>query len=112
MFLTHIDEEGRDSPAILIENATAANRAANIPEFVNLAGRNLRGSMCRLWTLIAVSAMRCELTRKGEYDEAIALWNRVLAMSPGDPKAHNNLGFALARRNRPDEALASPRNRP
>ena len=27
MFLTHLDEDGRDSPAILIPNATAANRA-------------------------------------------------------------------------------------
>jgi hypothetical protein len=36
LFLTHIDEDGNDSPAILIENATAANRASNIPEFVNI----------------------------------------------------------------------------
>ena len=36
MFLTHIDEDGNDSPAILIENSTAANRAVNIPEFVNI----------------------------------------------------------------------------
>jgi len=36
MFLTHIDENGDDSPAILIENSTAANRAVNIPEFVNM----------------------------------------------------------------------------
>ena len=36
MFLTHLDENGHDSPAILIENATAANRAVNIPEFVNI----------------------------------------------------------------------------
>jgi len=36
MFLTHIDEQGNDSPAILIDNATAANRAVNIPEFVNI----------------------------------------------------------------------------
>jgi Tol biopolymer transport system component len=38
MYLTHIDENGNDSPAILIDNATAANRAVNIPEFVNIAG--------------------------------------------------------------------------
>jgi hypothetical protein len=37
MYLTHIDENGNDSPAILIDNATAANRAVNIPEFVNMA---------------------------------------------------------------------------
>jgi hypothetical protein len=35
MYLTHIDSDGNDSPAILIDNATAANRAVNIPEFVN-----------------------------------------------------------------------------
>jgi len=36
LFLTHIDENGSDSPAILIPNSTAANRAANLPEFVNI----------------------------------------------------------------------------
>ncbi len=36
MFLTHLDEKGQDSPPILIDNATAANRAVNIPEFVNI----------------------------------------------------------------------------
>ncbi len=37
MYLTHIDAGGQDSPAILIDNATAANRAVNLPEFVNMA---------------------------------------------------------------------------
>ncbi len=36
MYLTHIDRDGNDSPAILIDNATAANRAVNLPEFVNI----------------------------------------------------------------------------
>ena len=36
MYLTHIDADGNDSPAILIDNATAANRAVNIPEFANI----------------------------------------------------------------------------
>lgn len=38
MYLTHIDADGNDSPAILIDNTTAANRAVNIPEFVNIEG--------------------------------------------------------------------------
>jgi hypothetical protein len=37
MYLTHIDANGNDSPAILIDNTTAANRAVNLPEFVNIA---------------------------------------------------------------------------
>jgi Tol biopolymer transport system component len=41
MFLTHVDEAGNDSPAILIENATDANRAVNIPEFVNIPADGL-----------------------------------------------------------------------
>jgi Tol biopolymer transport system component len=36
MYLTHLDAEGKDSPAILIENSTASNRAVNLPEFVNI----------------------------------------------------------------------------
>jgi Tol biopolymer transport system component len=42
MFLTHLDEDGNDSPAILIDNATASNRAVNIPEFVNIPPDGLR----------------------------------------------------------------------
>jgi len=36
MFLTHVDEQGQDSPAVLIPNSTAANRAVNLPEFANI----------------------------------------------------------------------------
>jgi tetratricopeptide (TPR) repeat protein len=36
MFLTHVDENGNDSPAILIPASTQANRAVNLPEFANI----------------------------------------------------------------------------
>lgn len=36
MYLTHLDANGNDSPPVLIDNATAANRAVNLPEFVNI----------------------------------------------------------------------------
>jgi Tol biopolymer transport system component len=35
LFLTHIDENGCSTPAVLLDNMTAPDRAANIPEFVN-----------------------------------------------------------------------------
>jgi hypothetical protein len=49
VFLTHIDEDGNDSPPILIENSTAANRAVNIPEFENvpLGGSGVKESVVR-----------------------------------------------------------------
>ncbi len=41
MFLTHIDPNGKDSPAILIPNSTAHNRASNLPEFANIKYEDL-----------------------------------------------------------------------
>jgi hypothetical protein len=38
MYLTHLDEVGNSSLAILTDNASASNRAVNLPEFVNIAG--------------------------------------------------------------------------
>jgi hypothetical protein len=42
MCLTHFDENGDDSPAILIDNTTAANRAVNLPEFVSAGPDGIR----------------------------------------------------------------------
>jgi hypothetical protein len=42
MYLTHLDAEGNDSPAILIDNATDANRAVNLPEFVNTSSDGIQ----------------------------------------------------------------------
>ena len=36
LFLTHIDEYGNDAPPVLLRDFTAPDRAANIPEFVNI----------------------------------------------------------------------------
>ncbi len=36
LFLTHIDDRGESTPAVLLSRFTARDRAANIPEFVNL----------------------------------------------------------------------------
>jgi Tol biopolymer transport system component len=37
MYLTHLDANGNASPPIIIDRATAANRAVNIPEFANIS---------------------------------------------------------------------------
>lgn len=104
MFRTHIDEQGNDSPAILIENSTAANRAVNIPEFVNIA----RGGMLSIATpaveFYRLYDLAYDLTEKGLIDEAIAAWNRALELEPRDGKALNNLGGLLLRQGRFDEA--------
>jgi len=106
MYLTHIDEEGNDSPPILIDNSTAANRAVNIPEFVNIPPDGLVKLDVPAADFYAQFDKAWELGEQGRYQDAIAAWQTALTMDPGDAKAHNNMGFALAREGRLDEAIA------
>jgi tetratricopeptide (TPR) repeat protein len=105
MFLTHIDENGNDSPAILIENSTAANRAVNIPEFVNIPADGLQHIDVPAAEFYRLFDSAWELAEKGDYDRSIVEWDKALALSPDDAKAHNNLGRALAGRGDADQAM-------
>jgi len=106
MCLTHIDEQGNDSPAILIDNATASNRAVNLPEFVNIAADGLRkigGPVVDYYKLFD-SAMYYQ--RRERFAEAIPVWKQVLDISPDDALAQGNLGRALMMTGRREEAGA------
>ena len=106
MFLTHVDEQGNDTPAILVENSTAANRAVNIPEFVNIPPDGLLkidAPVTEYYRLIDVAA---EAMNEGRHAEAIPLLERALESSPGDAVVHNSLGSALAATGRLPGAVA------
>jgi Flp pilus assembly protein TadD len=106
MFLTHIDESGNDSPAILIEDATAPNRAVNIPEFVNIPA----DGMVHIEAPAAEYARHVDLAvesmQKAQFEAAAAEWERALELSPKESWAHNNLGVALTEAGKLDEAIA------
>jgi len=105
MFLTHIDEEGDDSPAILIENSTAANRASNIPEFVNIPQNGLEHIDVPAAEFYRLFDSAWNLAEKGRFDESIAEWKLALQISPDDAKAHNNIGRVLAGKGDFDQAI-------
>ena len=95
MYLTHIDADGNDSPPILIENSTAANRAVNIPEFVNIPADGLRqigGPVLDYYRLVNSAAY---LQKTGQYAASAAQWRKVLELSPDDEAAHRSLGTIL-----------------
>ncbi len=106
MFLTHIDESGNDSPAILIENATAANRAVNIPEFVNIPP----DGMVKIDAPAAEFALHMDLAvdlmKKRQYAAAVPEWNKALELVPREARVHNGLGVALMETGKVDEAIA------
>jgi tetratricopeptide (TPR) repeat protein/Tol biopolymer transport system component len=105
MFLTHVDAEGRDSPAILIENSTAANRAVNIPEFVNVAPGGIERLSVPAADFYRQFDIAADLTKKGEYDAAIAEWTKALAMNTDNAVAYNDFGLSLAGARRVEEAI-------
>ena len=105
MYLTHIDEDGSDSPPILIDNSTAANRAVNLPEFVNIPPGGLTAIATPAVDMYKKFDHAFALGEKGEYQAAIVEWSDLAASNPDDARVHNNLGTALVRTGKFSEAI-------
>jgi len=105
MFLTHLDAEGNDSPAILIDNSTAANRAVNIPEFVNIPQDGLMAISTPAVDMYKEFDRVSELENQGQIDAAIVGWKKLLETNSDVSEIYNNLGAALTRAGRPAEAI-------
>ena len=110
LFLTHIDAGGDDSPPILVPNTQAANRAANIPEFVDVPYDAFRS--------IAIPATEHrthfykanDLAHEGKTDEAIGELEKALSGEPKDWrnydwKYHDKISRLLMEKGRYDEAM-------
>jgi len=104
MFLTHLDEQGNASPAILIENSTAANRAVNIPEFVNISPDGMQKIEVPATDFYSQFEVAVALSKKGQYQAAIPEWRKALEMDPADAKSLIYLGAALAETGSQDDA--------
>ena len=106
MFLTHIDAEGNDTPAILIENSTAANRAVNIPEFVNVPPGEFLKIEAPVTEYYSVIDTASALLKKNDYAGAAVEWAKAVDLEPDEALAHNNLGLALVETGKVEEGMA------
>ena len=109
MYLTHIDADGNDTPAILVPNSTAANRAVNLPEFAKLAPGALEDI-----TTPAVDYRRHieraeALQKKGRLAEAMTEVRKSLALKSDYPNTYLAYGYLLEAEKKPIEALAQYR---
>ena len=105
MFLTHVDENGNDSPAILIENSTAANRAVNIPEFVNRSFDDFQHIDTPAVDFYKQYDVAEDFAKRGDFARAIPEWHKALQMEPDDARARNAFGETLARTGKNGDAL-------
>jgi len=88
MFLTHIDEQGNDSPPILIPQSTAANRAVNLPEFVNIPYEGLANISVPAVQHLRYALRGREFLEKKNLDEALGEFDKALASQPDYVDGH------------------------
>ncbi len=105
MFLTHIDENGNDSPAILVPGSTAANRAVNLPEFVNIPP-----SEKMLIDAPAVDYRRhldraADLLKSNQLEEAFGELQTADSMKPGFADTIAALGYYYREKQDYDRAI-------
>ena len=105
LMLTHVDANGNDTPAVLVENTTAANRAVNIPEFVNIRPDDLQQIEPQAAEVYRVADRGFELMGNGQVAEAIPEWRKALQMDPDDANWHFNLAVSLWKSNQVPEAV-------
>ena len=95
LFLTHIDDQGDSSPAVLLDRFTAPDRAANIPEFVNAAPaaiKKIREEFLNDYSFVRAGN---EFFKAGDTDNAVQEYRTALELNPDNFEAHLKLGFLL-----------------
>ncbi len=105
MFLTHLDPQGNDSPAVLIPDSTAANRAVNLPEFVNRPYDELESITIGALAHLQHGLRGVQLGRQGRLDEALAEFEAAIALRPDYWQGHANAAVVLIDQGKLDEAM-------
>ncbi|MBK9137863.1 MAG: tetratricopeptide repeat protein [Verrucomicrobia bacterium] len=98
LFLTHIDENGESSPAVSLDWLTAPDRAANIPEFVNLSPDAIEEIQARFLNDDSLARAGFVAEQTGDAAAAIERYQHALELNPDNPHAHERLACLLAER--------------
>jgi Flp pilus assembly protein TadD len=109
LMLTHIDANGNDSPAIMVENTTAANRAVNIPEFLNVPAGGLEKINPEATEFYRLFNQAYDDIENNRLPQAVEALRGAVARDPSDPLAHYGLATALSGVGQESEALAEYR---
>jgi tetratricopeptide (TPR) repeat protein len=105
LYITHIDTNGYDAPAVLLEHLTAPDRAANIPEFVNTRNDAIQRINEQFIDDVSLWRSGMSFEETGDDDNAYTRFMQALKLNPKNVRAHISAGNVLERRGRADEAL-------
>jgi len=105
LFVTHIDENGIDAPAVLLEHLAVPDRAANIPEFVAAPPDALVRINPRFVDDVSLWRSGMALMDAGDLAAAGTRFREALAINPQNSKAHITLGNTLEAAGDDNEAM-------
>ncbi|NLS96864.1 MAG: tetratricopeptide repeat protein [Planctomycetaceae bacterium] len=97
LFLTHIDEAGNSSPPVALSSLTEEGRAANIPEFVNVAPDAISEIAVSFLNDTHFVRSAADFRQQLDYENAIRACRKALEINPDNADAHSALGFDLNR---------------
>lgn len=104
LYLTHIDERGESTPAVVLDRLTAPDRAANIPEFVNADSAAIQHVREQFIDDVSYARAAWQYFKAGDYEHAEQQARKSLALNPKNGEALQYLGLALFGREQYDEA--------
>jgi tetratricopeptide (TPR) repeat protein len=89
----------------LIDDSTAANRAVNLPEFVNIPADGILEINSPASDFYRLMDEAAEMQAKGDQAGAFQTWQKAIAMNPEDARVNFGLGGALTTAGRSKEAI-------
>jgi len=106
LYLTHIDENGDDSPPVLLEHFVFDQKAANIPEFINIKPTNKFEIVPEFLEDDAFTLRIGELkSKEKQYKESIVSFDKAIRLNAKNHRAWHGKAHALMMTRQPDEAI-------
>jgi len=106
LMLSHIDDQGHATPPVILSHFTAANMAANIPEFVNADADGIKQiAFDKTYFADTVHVIAGDThANQGDLDSAIQEYQKALQANPKNVYAYRACSLALTERGRLSEA--------
>ncbi|NQT13674.1 MAG: tetratricopeptide repeat protein [Planctomycetes bacterium] len=104
LFLAHIDEQGQSSVPVLLSRFSGPNRAANIPEFVNVETSAIQKISEAFVDDHSFYRAAMEQLRQDDAEGAASLLRKSLELNPSNAESRIRLADILARNGKSEDA--------
>jgi tetratricopeptide (TPR) repeat protein len=106
LFLTHINEEGYSSPPVMLSQFTASDRAANIPEFVNIDPNGISKMSENFIDDFSYLRAAQQYMRVDDYKGAEEVCQKALKINPNNLDVRYEMAIILESQGKLGEAMA------